>query len=770
MKPIRLCLTLATALVAVACQDRRAPTSPPAFLIEDHYHGGNQHFYLLPPVVPPRTITEQFNRGLTPLVRITERPSLTDPQNATCSDGEAIAVFTTASGPDFRVVMDASNRQYGIVWKTRNFSTVSAPCVYRLQVEVSGLVLGFADVELVESGKAFKNAAFLADDAVPLLEDGSLPFKFFIGYGAVIAAVTNGTVEACRPDRDCGEGLVSPAQSATILTDQQQAGVFIPAGAVSVPTIVAIEQRTDRPCIPTANLALRQFEDCYRYVAFPVDGGSIAPTEGELNPPTYRFNTDVTVGMCVEIGGLSPAQAALLQIFRFETDQPTAPAVALPNASAAFLPCDPAYQPGGSGGGGGGLGGVLRRGWQLALHGVRALLGARPAYASAAVINFGLGGGSGSLSYFTWGFPAVLLPNVEDTTFDVVPGDTVGPSVVLQDLGNAPMAGVLVTFARGEGTTRILGDSVVTTGGDGVVRVNWQLPATAGTYTLTASAPGAAESPRHFLATVRPTQQIAFETNRDGSFEIYLVNTDGTGLTRLTNNSVIDVEPAWSPDGLKIAFQSRRDDIGDIFVMNADGSQQTNLTFNPILGLFELWPDWSPDGTNIAYMIRGSFDQIFVMNADGSNNTFVAGTATAGAGFPSWSADGTKIAFATNRDGNAEIYVMNADGSNQVNLTQNPGFDLTPKWSRDGTKIAFFTTRDGNGEVYVMNADGSNPVNLTNNPANDRVGGWSADSRFIVFDSDRDGNSEIYIMRADGTNVTRVTNNAAEDESPALRP
>ncbi len=53
--------------------------------------------------------------------------------------------------------------------------------------------------------------------------------------------------------------------------------------------------------------------------------------------------------------------------------------------------------------------------------------------------------------------------------------------------------------------------------------------------------------------------KIAFETGRDGNSEIYSMNPDGSGQTNLTNNSTVDVNPAWSPDGTKIAFASERD-------------------------------------------------------------------------------------------------------------------------------------------------------------------------------------------------------------------
>ena len=87
--------------------------------------------------------------------------------------------------------------------------------------------------------------------------------------------------------------------------------------------------------------------------------------------------------------------------------------------------------------------------------------------------------------------------------------------------------------------------------------------------------------------------KIAFYSYRDGNWEVYMVNTDGSSLVNLTNNPAGDVSPAWSPDGTKIAFASDRGNVNmpdligppipnkDIYVMNADGSNPVNLTNNP---------------------------------------------------------------------------------------------------------------------------------------------------------------------------------------------
>jgi TolB protein len=114
------------------------------------------------------------------------------------------------------------------------------------------------------------------------------------------------------------------------------------------------------------------------------------------------------------------------------------------------------------------------------------------------------------------------------------------------------------------------------------------------------------------------------------------------------------------------------------------------------------------------------------MNAQGDGKTRLTDSVGVDV-YPKWSPDGTQIAFLSNRDGNVEIYVMNADGSDPRNLTNNPAQESTQGdffWSLDGTQILFHSDRDGNSEVYLMNADGSNPVNLSNDPGTDFGSVW----------------------------------------------
>ena len=80
-----------------------------------------------------------------------------------------------------------------------------------------------------------------------------------------------------------------------------------------------------------------------------------------------------------------------------------------------------------------------------------------------------------------------------------------------------------------------------------------------------------------------------FASDRDGDFEIYLMDTDGSNVEQLTSNGDTDEYPCWSPDGEFIAFVSRRDGNAEIYRMRADGSAQTRITDNTV---DDTWPSW----------------------------------------------------------------------------------------------------------------------------------------------------------------------------------
>ena len=294
---------------------------------------------------------------------------------------------------------------------------------------------------------------------------------------------------------------------------------------------------------------------------------------------------------------------------------------------------------------------------------------------------------------------------------------------------------------------------------------------------------------------------IVFDSIRDGSYEIYAMNTDGSAQTRITNDGTWNRDPSCSPDGAKIAFTSYRDGNTEVYVMNADGSVQVNITQNgggsnqPFIEQNLDGDDgaaaWSPDGANIAFgSVRPgtvefprSGSEIYLMNSDGTGQTRFTAAGTAGPA--AWSPDGSTLAF-VNSYGSYELHVVEATAD------QGPlGFEALPEskviqskgpgataWSPDGTKIAFSSlrldkeldTRDQfrHYEIYVVNVDGTGLTNLTDNDYADYAPTWSPDGSSIAFASRRHGkeNPEIYVMNADGSGKRRLTDNDSRDENP----
>lgn len=205
----------------------------------------------------------------------------------------------------------------------------------------------------------------------------------------------------------------------------------------------------------------------------------------------------------------------------------------------------------------------------------------------------------------------------------------------------------------------------------------------------------------------RPT--VFSDWGDEGNLEIFVQHADGS-VTNVTNHPSADAYPSLSPDGTRIVFASNRDGPTHIFVMNVDGSELTRLTDSAV---GDTHPAWSPDGMRILYstLLPNHNWEIYVMNADGSEQTNLTDNPAIDVS-PAWSPDGTRIAFETNRDGDFEIYVMNTDGSEQTNLTNNPtAYDIAPVWSPDSTQIIFRSDRGVERfeyRTFVMNADGSN--------------------------------------------------------------
>ncbi len=267
-------------------------------------------------------------------------------------------------------------------------------------------------------------------------------------------------------------------------------------------------------------------------------------------------------------------------------------------------------------------------------------------------------------------------------------------------------------------------------------------------------------------------QQVVFHRFAQdiNNFDIFRMNDDGTGLTRLTFNNAADVTPHTSLAG-QIVFASDRDGNFEIYTMDPFGGNQTRMTNHPAR---DSWPNFRPDGAKIVFVSDrdNPAGDIYVMDnvplalparlTNGNSGALAPFTNTE----PHFSWDGSKIAFTSNRDGNNQIYILDLSTSVQTRLTNNNFDDHHPSFMLDG-RILFTSNRSGNNELYVMDAaPGAAATNLTNNGADDDFGRIKPTGAKIAWASNRDGNYEIYKSDPTGTSPQRLTNYPDIDSHP----
>jgi Tol biopolymer transport system component len=239
------------------------------------------------------------------------------------------------------------------------------------------------------------------------------------------------------------------------------------------------------------------------------------------------------------------------------------------------------------------------------------------------------------------------------------------------------------------------------------------------------------------LAFTRATEQPFSE-------EIFLGDLASGQVRRLTNTKNASIAPTFSPDGARIAFFSVRRPRGNrppgrerIVVMNLDGSGRRLLTPK---NRSSFDPDFSPDGTRIAYnesrpVGRSGVDnRLMVMNVDGSGRRPVTAYGRRREINPKWLPDGTGLVFESlnRRSLKSDIELIGPDGSGRRPVLATPAFETNPVPSPDGTRIVFTSDRDRRGptrlgpgfEVYTMKLDGTDIVRLTANNERDGFPDW----------------------------------------------
>jgi Tol biopolymer transport system component len=316
---------------------------------------------------------------------------------------------------------------------------------------------------------------------------------------------------------------------------------------------------------------------------------------------------------------------------------------------------------------------------------------------------------------------------------------------------DAPAATPNTTVPKAATPTRnlavVIGLLLVAVGS--IAAVWWSTQGTTNT-TPTASASGT-DVPN---ATSASGGRIAFVMGVIETAELYVMDANSGVVQQLTQNTVLDAEPAWSPDGTQIVFHRQDGADTNLYIINADGSNERALTTDGGAS-----PAWSPNGRQIAYNSDGD---LYLINADGTDDTqltyFDENTY-----WPTWSPDGRQLAFHRDDDDGTYLYTLDLSTDEATRLAlagQSP-----PVWSPLAGQITFEGSDSGERAIYQIDVDGQNLRSLTDG----FLPSWSADGQQLAFVNDSEnGDWNLYVMNADGSALRQITPNGGAE--PAWSP
>jgi serine/threonine protein kinase/Tol biopolymer transport system component len=281
--------------------------------------------------------------------------------------------------------------------------------------------------------------------------------------------------------------------------------------------------------------------------------------------------------------------------------------------------------------------------------------------------------------------------------------------------------------------------------------------------------------------------QIAFASERSGAPQIYMINTDGTGLQLITTMENGACQPSWSPDGSQLVFISpclTRAEFYDaayyndasLYMINADGTELKQLTTIPGS---DYDPAWAPDGKRIAFTsLRDGRKEIYVLTIEsGALTRLTTSKGDIENIQPAWSPFSNQIAYTVKRFGAYQIWVMSDTGQSNVQITRSGQqlWDYLPVWGIDGETLLFNQRNLGPTRAWLMtiryeDRESKTPTQLDFPKPIENVE-FSPDGLWLVFESqDDDFNRDIYFTTITGGDRTRLTNDPALEFDPVWRP
>ncbi len=278
---------------------------------------------------------------------------------------------------------------------------------------------------------------------------------------------------------------------------------------------------------------------------------------------------------------------------------------------------------------------------------------------------------------------------------------------------------------------------------------------------------------------------------------IYVMNDDGSGRRRLTDNQFWELRPRWSPDGTRIAFDRNLEKDTQkyqLFIMNADGTNQQQLTHS-VEGDINGASAWSPDGRYLAFKSnRSGHREIYVMDLESrevKQLTDAKGKKGSGSYSPDWSPNGEEIVygkFVPSGKGisHKTVWIMSTDGQNQRPFVPDPDgedgfvFRFYPRWSTDGKQILFIESigqweHPVNRFVILSKTGRKKEIDIDEKIGGEWAGGglsWMDNGRTILFSAKRtdvpekDPDHDIYKYEIATRRLRRLTREPSFDYYP----